>query len=280
MKIALRYLLITLVFMMVTGVYAQRKPRLKGNREVTMVTDALPPFSRLELADDLAIVLKRSAEESFTITADDNLVDVIKFKVNNGTLVISSFYEITSRKELNIVVTFSQLEMITVKEGRVETAEGERINTDALQIETYGNSRVRLDGDVGTLSVEMRDNSKGEYTMTSDSLSVKMGQKSDAQLYVNAFSGSVDIQDNTLLQLEGTSGSLDLKVRGNGKLRGQDFEVDDLTAGISDSGDARIFARNRLQIGLTGNARCYLFSEPEITLTAFKDNAEFFKRKK
>ncbi|GGD46426.1 GIN domain-containing protein [Muriicola marianensis] len=280
MKIALRYLLITLVFTMVTGVYAQRKPRLKGNREVTTVTEALPPFSRLELVDDLDIVLKRSAEESYTITADDNLVDVIKFRVNDGTLVISSFYEITSKKELTIVVSFSQLNTITVQEGRVETAEGERINTDALQIETFGNSRVHFDGDVGTLTIAMKDNSKGEYTMTADSLSVKMSQKSDAQLYVNAFSGSVDIQDNSSLQLEGTSGSLDMKVSGNGKLRGQDFEVDDLTAGISDSGDARIFARTRLQIGLTGNARCYLFSEPDITLTAFRDNSEFFKRNK
>ncbi len=280
MKTALRLLLIVFLCSGIFEVHAQRKPKLKGNREVTAVTEALPPFSRLELLDDLQIVLKRAAEESYTITADDNLLDVIKFRVNDGTLVISSFYEITSRKELTIVVSFSQLNAITLQDGRIETAEGERLNTDALRIETLGNSRARLDADVGSLLIEMRDNSRGEFTMTADSLSVDMRQKSDAQLYVNTFSGSVHLQDNTVLKMEGTSGGFDMEVTGNGKLRAEDFEVEDLKASLSGSSDTRIFARDRLQISLTGSSRCYLFSEPEITLTAFRDSAEFFKRNK
>ncbi len=280
MKITLRFLLVLFLFPSTFELQAQRKPKLKGNREVTTVTESLPPFSRLELLDDLQIVLKRSAEEAYTITADDNLVDVIKFKVNDGTLVISSFYDITAKKELSIVVSFTQLDAIILQAGRVETGEGERLNTDALRIETRGDSRVVLDGDVGNLSVEMRDNSKGEFTMTADSLTVNMRQKSDAQLYLNSFSGSVNIQDNTVLQMEGTSGSFDLEVKGDGKLRAQDFEVDDLRATFSGSADTRILARTRLQISLTGTTRCYLFSEPEITLTTFKDSAEFFKRNK
>ncbi|MBT8283473.1 MAG: DUF2807 domain-containing protein, partial [Muriicola sp.] len=102
--------LFTLVFIFnCIGIQAQRKPKIKGNREVTEVIKSLPSFSSIEIRDDLDIVLKRAPEESYRITADDNLVDVLKFEVENGVLVVSSFYQITAKKELSIEISYAQL---------------------------------------------------------------------------------------------------------------------------------------------------------------------------
>jgi hypothetical protein len=279
MKMLLRCLLVVLLSNTLV-LQAQRKPRIKGNRDVVEVTESLPPFSRLELIDDLEIILRRSAEESFSITADDNLIDVIKFRVTDGTLVISSFYEITAKKELSIVVSYSQLNEITASDGRVITGEGGKLNTDILNVKATGKSHLILDGDIGQLFMEMQDNSKGEYTMTADSLSVNLQHRSETQLYVNAFSGSLAVSDNAILRVEGTSGAADLEVKRNGKVRAEDFNVGSLTARLTGSSDTRIFAREQLEISLSGSARCYLFGEPVISLATFKDSAEFFKRNK
>ncbi len=262
------------------GVNAQRKPRIKGNRDVTQVVESLPPFSRLELMDDLEIVLKRSAEEGFAITADDNLIDVIKFRVNDGTLFISSFYEITGKKELSITVSYNQLSEIIVSDGQLITGEGERLNADLLKVTASGNSQLDLEGDVGQFNLQMGDNSKGDFTMTADSLVVQLRQKADAKLYVNSFAGSVSVGDNATLDLEGTSGTAEVEVRDSGRLRAEDFEVGRLTATCSGSSDTRILAIEQLQISLSGSSRCYLFGDPSIQLSTFKDTAEFFKRNK
>jgi hypothetical protein len=279
MKMLIRFLAIVLLCHTVS-VSAQRKPRIKGNRDVTRVEESLPSFSRLELMDDLDIVLKRSAEEGYALTADDNLVSVIKFRVENGTLLISSFYEITGKKELSITIYYNQLNAVAVSEGRVLTAEGERINADLLEVKASGNARVDLAGDVGQLVLQMGDNSKGDLAVTADSLTVELRHKANAQLYVNSFSGSVSVGDNATLDMEGTSGTAHVEVMGDGRLRAENFEVGRLTATCAGSSDSRIFAVDELQINLSGSSRCYLYGDPAIALSAFRDSAEFLKRNK
>ena len=83
---------------------AQRRPKIKGNRSVIEVTQELPPFNALELVDNLEVTLKKSFGEEVSITADDNLVDFLKFEVVDSTLVISSFYDIVSKKKLDITM--------------------------------------------------------------------------------------------------------------------------------------------------------------------------------
>ena len=84
----------------------QRKPKIKGNRKVTRVTERLPAFNSILLKDDLDVALVAANSPSYQLVADDNLVDVITFKVVDSVLEIRSFYKITSRKELNITINY------------------------------------------------------------------------------------------------------------------------------------------------------------------------------
>ncbi|MEC8832951.1 MAG: DUF2807 domain-containing protein, partial [Bacteroidota bacterium] len=98
-------------------VFAQRKPKIKGSRIVTQVSEELPPFNAVVLNDDLEINLKKGLGPGFYISADDNLVDILKFEVVDETLIISSYYTITAKKELEITVNYTGLKALTVKNG-------------------------------------------------------------------------------------------------------------------------------------------------------------------
>jgi len=55
-----------LLFFMLTVscvVYSQRKPKIKGNKNVIEVRETLPPFNAIELNDDLDIVLQAASTE-------------------------------------------------------------------------------------------------------------------------------------------------------------------------------------------------------------------------
>ena len=94
--------LLPLLLLFMVSMTAQRKPKIKGNRVVTEVNGELPSFNAIVLEDNLDIVLKKSFGPGYRIEADDNLVDILKFKVEDSTLVISSFYTVTSKKKFNI----------------------------------------------------------------------------------------------------------------------------------------------------------------------------------
>ena len=87
-------LLVVVLFISVTG-YTQRKPKIKGNKNVIEVREDLAPFTAIELVDDLDIVIQKASQEGYALELDDNLLDVLKFKVDGGVLKISSFSSIS-----------------------------------------------------------------------------------------------------------------------------------------------------------------------------------------
>ncbi len=54
-----RIIVLFIVFLPLLS-WAQRKPKIKGNRQVTEVREELPPFNAIELNDNLDIELKKS----------------------------------------------------------------------------------------------------------------------------------------------------------------------------------------------------------------------------
>ena len=112
-------LLVLLLLVAPLLLQAQRKPKLRGNRKVLEVSERLPAFRAIELKDDLTVNLSRANEESYDMAADENLLDVVNFDVIDGTLVISSFYQITARKKLEIVVYYRELVSLTAEDGEL-----------------------------------------------------------------------------------------------------------------------------------------------------------------
>ena len=271
-------LLLLLLMCSTMAIQAQRKPKIKGNRTVIEVKDALPPFTKLELRDDLEVALRRSTEEAYTVTADDNLIDVLKFKIVDSTLVISSFYQITAKKKLDIVISYTQLNSIMLSDGKLTSID--KISSEVLKITTLGSAKIELGADAGLVKIDMQDNSSGTFNLTTDSLSVTLLNKADANIYSNSFNNALSMKDNTSLEIEGTADYFEFTVDGNAKLRAEDLETRKLTATLMGSSDARFFVTNTISLRQQGSSRCYLYGDPAIEIKQFTDTAELFKRKK
>ena len=260
------------------AMHAQRKPKIKGNRTVIEVKDALPPFTKIELRDDLDITLRRSTEEAYNVTADDNLIDVLKFRIEDSTLVISSFYQITSKKKLDIVIAYTQLNSIMLSEGKLTSID--KISSEVLNITTLGSAKIELGADAGLVKIDMQDNSSGTFNLTTDSLSVILSNKADADIYSNSYNNALVMKDNSNLAIEGTADNFEITLDGDASLKAEDLETRKITATLMASTDARFFVTNAINLRQQGSSRCYLYGDPTIELKQFTDTAELFKRKK
>ena len=254
----------------------QRKPKIKGNRVVTEVSETLPPFEAISLEDDLQVQIKKSFGEGYNIVADDNLVDVLKLEVVDGTLVISSFYDILSKKKLEITVNFVELKAITVKAGKIYG--DDTISTDALYLNVFGNSDLEIDAYAFVVNLNSEDNSKSELKLDVDSLNVLQRQRSKAFIYMVGGVNQIELQDNGDLTLEGTAEEMTIKMMANSRLKTQKCETGSIDLSLDENAVARIQATKALQLSALGDTKTYLYGNPKISILDFMDTTQLIKK--
>ncbi|WP_318309517.1 GIN domain-containing protein [Flagellimonas crocea] len=255
---------------------AQRKPRIKGSRIVTEVSEELPPFNAIVLNDDLEITLNRSFGPGYHIIADDNLIDVLKFEVEDGTLVISSYYTITAKKQLEITVNYTELRAITLKQGTMVSKDV--IESNELFVDGFNNTKLDLKANAAVMDINLEDNSSANFNVQVDSLSVNLNSRAEAYVYAQIDTAVLDLEANSSLTMEGTSDRLQANMLGYTKYRAEAMEVGSYQLTITDKANAWVNAFRDIQINATGDASIYLYGTPKINIEAFLGTSQLIKK--
>lgn len=275
--IALKKLVILFIVLMCqVTLWAQRKPKIKGSRIVTEVTGELPMFDAVQLNDDLDIVLKKSFGPGYRIEADDNLVDILKFKVEDGTLIISSFYDVTAKKKLDITVNFTELRAISAKEGSISTSE--MISSDELFVDAFSDAQLNLQASAAVMDINMEDSSRADFNVDVDSLNVSINGRAESYIYAVNGVSLVDIEQNGSLTLEGTSERIDLTLTDNSKAKAGKMEAGNVKLRIENAATARIYAYKELELSAIDNTRVYLYGNPKVNIVEFSNTTQLLKK--
>jgi len=269
-------LLVVVLFISFSG-YTQRKPKIKGNKNVIEVREDLAPFTAIELVDDLDIVIQKASQEGYVLELDDNLLDVLKFKVDNGVLKISSFYNITSKKKLEITIFFQELRSIKMLNGKISMKDV--ISTDRLKVATFGTSRLELNATADIMDITMEEISSGDFNLASDSLNITLKDRIDVKLYTTGSSNNIYMYKNASAKLEGAADFLMAKMYGNSSLKAADLQSNDVLLITEDSPDIEIRALNTLQLSSKGSTRTKLYGEAKITILDFLDTSRLEKER-
>ena len=272
----MKKLIVLLVCLNCGLILAQRKPKIKGNKDVVEVRENLPAFHSVEINDDLEVFLLKSITPGYRITADDNLIDIIKFEVVDSVLQIRSFYNITAKKQLDIEVSYNELRALSLKAGKAITESV--ISADEMDITASGSSRIDLQLSAAVTNLVMEGNSKVNLNIDSDTLAVSLRDKADANIYSVGNSQSLEMWDDALLNLEGNTDTLKLYLKGTTKLRGQKMEANTVDLETSENANARVYAVRKLRLASSGSSKVFLFGEPEIEIVQFLDSSELYKR--
>lgn len=274
----MKNLLVLLAITMVTvSVYSQRKPKIKGNKNVIELRKDLESFTAIELIDDLDIILQKSSLEGYALEIDDNLVDVLKFNVENGVLQISSFYNITGKKKLNITVFFQELRSLKLLNGKISMKDV--ISTDHLKVFTSGTSRLELNATSDILDITMEEISSGDFNLASDSLNITLKDRIDVKMYTTGATNNIYMYNNASAKIEGTADILKARLYGSSSLKASDLQSGEVLLNIEDSSDGEVRALTNFQLSSKGGAKTKLYGEPNITIVEFLDTSRLEKEK-
>ncbi len=273
----MKKLILLIVMFSFCVVQAQRKPKIKGNKNVIEVSEDLPAFNAIELNDDLDIFLQKANTEGYQLTIDDNLVDVLKFRVVDSTLVISAFYKITGKKKLDITINYYELNSITLNEGRIKMQD--MIDSDELTVNTTGNAKLQLNANASVMDIVMDGNSSGDFNLESDSLNITLKNRIDVGIYAVSETSIINMQDNASAKMDGSSVNMQINLTGNSNLKAQKLQADLISANLEDSPSARVYATENLELSSSGSSKTYLRGDAKIEIFDFLDTSELHKEK-
>ena len=267
--------MLAFLFLCAMPVLAQRKPRIKGNRQVIEVTENLPPFRHLRLTDDLEVHLERGDAEGYRLEIDDNLIDVLRFEVSDSTLVIASFYQITGGRKVNITVRYRELASLRAEAGSLVSEEVIDGNSMAVSATEAAGLHLRLRAPLITL--KMDGNSRADLNAEADSLHVYLGAHTDVNLYTVNQGMLVEQDGHASLALEGVSAEASVRLTEQASLKAEGLVATRLKARLDASAVARVRADSELELDASGGSRTYLYGQPQVRITRFADRAELHK---
>lgn len=271
----MKKLILLFIIFSTCAIQAQRKPKIKGNKNVLEVSEDLPAFNAIELNDDLDIFLQKANTEGYQLIADENLFNVLKFKVVDSTLVISSFYKITSKKKMDIIINYYELNSITLNDGRIKMQD--MIDTDELAVHTTGNAKLQLNANASVMDIVMDGNSSGDFNLEGDSLNITLKDRIDISIYAVSETNIITMQDNASAKMDGSSINMQINLTGNTNFRAKKLQADLISANLEGSPNARIYAKERLELSSAGASKTYLSGDAKIEILDFLDTSELHK---
>lgn len=272
----MKNVLILLLFVAPVIVLAQRKPKIKGSRIVSQVNEELPPFNAIVLNDELDIVLKKSFGPGYGIIADDNLIDILKFEVEDSTLVISSYYDVTAKKQFDITIKYVELRAISVKKGSILAMD--RIESDELFVDGFGQSQLNIEATAEVLDINLEDMTRGEFNVDADSLNISLSKKAQANIYAVNGVSLLDMEGQSSLTFEGSSQRIKARLTGYSKYKAENMESIASKIEVDKESDARINVSQELELSARDRARVLLYGNPGIIINEFTDSVQLIKK--
>ena len=232
---------------------------VRGNGESATDTRALGDFDAIDVAGGLRVVVTPNPAPAARVTCDQNLLPYIHTVVKDRTLFIAErgegpgWVRLDPQVSCSITVSAPALRSLDisgasdvgVEVGDPKTAAG--LSLDALEFASLsgsGNLRLRAPQRAASLHVDV----SGSGSAHLDDLS--LGHL------------TVELSGSGLLEAAGTAEVNMAEVSGSGALLCRRLRADSVTLDISGSGDATVYAKNEVNINLSGSGDVGVWGAP------------------
>ena len=271
-------LLLTFVLLLSTVTQAQKKEKIKGNKNVTTQETPISSFSKIIVGEDFFIDIIEGESASVFIEADDNLHDVIQFNVADSVLSFKTTKNITSSKKLSIKViyTTSLKEIETNDDGEISSLTS--INLDDVSVKSSGTSKVFLNVKSQNFSLTSNDRAKIKLNVTANETKFVLSDNSKLDALINADRMHIDLYQRSDAKVRGNLDKLKIRASNSSNIVGKELVSTNCEILSEDSSDVAVNVINELFIDVSGSSEIYIYGNPKITLNKFANTAKLYKK--
>jgi len=213
------YLFSLLTLFLASTAFAQG---VRGNRNVVTETRYISSFSAIVITGSVDVYLSQDEEESITIEADENLLDIIATEVEGNTLRIYEKKNIRQAESRKVYVNFRELNSLIAK-GATDVYGRSPIQAETLELGISGASDVTLEIYVDELICRIKGAADAYLSGEAEAMIARVSGSCDleagklvTQICQVEASGASDAQVHAVESLDAkASGSSDIEYRGN-----------------------------------------------------------------
>jgi len=264
------------VFMATSIITSQDK--LKGNKILSSENREISDFSKIEVIDDLDVILVYNDDQSVTVETDSNLQSTILTTVKDGILTIRTEEVIGRNKGLNVYIKVNKniTEINTYNNATVSS--NNSIIIDNLIINAFDSSEINLKLNSKDITIIGKSSSKLNFEILSTNTTLKAEGYSQIKGSINTKTIALHMLDKAGITLIGIANDLELESYGSTSFKGKDFTTKNAT--IKANNDSTIFINSTETINLYSNndTEINIYSNPEITIHEFYDKAIIRKK--
>lgn len=259
---------------------AQKAEKVKGNRNVTVLQTAINSFHTIIVDEDFEIDIIYNKVSSVEIEADENLHEFITFNVRDSVLTFNKTRRITSKKRLNIKVSYDDFlrHIETRDSGEILSLATMELTNATLK--TTGNSKAGLTIQSNNFYIESLNKSKVKLNLTTDSTKIVLNgnSKLDALIYSPLL--KTDLYQRANANIEGNSDDFLLRTDNNSQFNGKNFTVKNCNLSSETSSNATVEVTDSITVSISGSSNLYLYSNPKIIIEKFTNTSKIQKREK
>jgi len=259
---------------------AQSTEKVKGNRTVTILQTNVDSFHTIALDEDFEVEIIYNKNPYVEVETDENLHEYIEFQVIDSVLTFNKTIKITSKKKLNIKVTYNEaLKHIET----TDDAEIQSLSTIDLEngtLKTRGYSKVGLTIKSDNFEFSADDKSKVKLNVTSENCMFSLSGNSKVDALINTTEFSATLYQRADFDIEGSCETAKIGLDNNTEFKGKNFTIKTCEVVCAIGSDAQLEVLDTVTIDASGTSSIYLYQNPKILINQLGGTAKLQKKEK
>lgn len=275
----MRKVILLFILFSLNGINAQKKDKIKGNKDVVEVYNQLPDFNAIEIRDDLKITFStNNVSNNYSLKTDSNLTDVIKFEVVDSVLKIFTTHQISSKKKLDISLNIDSIQKITIYDKADLIQIGHFETQQEIEINAFDNSNLKLDIKASKIRAIFNNNADGEVYFEADSIATFLNDEIDIKGVLKARNIVLKMKKDAEAKFEGFSNKLELEMTGAPVLKASELMNRKVEVKLSNSSNAYINCANEIILYLDDKSKIHLYNTPNVIVKGLRGTSQILKK--
>ncbi len=259
-------------------IFAQKKPKIKGNRVINEITKDIPEtFNTIEIDDELKVTLNQSDQSGYYLRTDENLIDIVQFKVTDSVLKIYTTNRIVRSKKLEISLNVKEIEHIILRND-AKIKSDKKLISEKLFITGYDSSDLDLDVKADDVRITLYDKVKGKVKIKSENVAITVNGKTDLKAYLITNKIKVSMTEAAELDMDGDTDYASFDVKDSSKLKAKKMKTSSTDLNTYNSADVYVYAKRNLELYAQGKSIVYVYGNPELDIKTFTDRTKIIKK--
>jgi hypothetical protein len=269
--------LFTLLFS--TLVFAQKREKIKGSKNVTVTPREIQPFENIEIENNIDVYLTKGTTQSLEIEADDNLNDVIKSDVNGTTLKLYTNKDVSSSKRLTLRLTYTgTLKAITAKND-VQLYAVNELELDTITVKNFDASKSFLNVKSAHFTLTMNDKAKAELNIKSAKTTIELSKNANLKALIASPEVKLDLYQKSVAVIEGDAVAGAFRIDNTAEFNGRKFAVKNLDLTAEGYTKCTVMCTETLSLSASGKTEVSLYGAPTtFTVKKLANSATIFKK--